>query len=974
MGQIVSSAAKPKRCNANQLSQVPTPAAGEYILVSSDNSMNAAGQGNFDCYIMGDGTTAATVLLLHKFKGEELEEKLYGKEKLLMDNVTTQPSKVYITADMVTAGEVLVFELESINNLQGALKAEKTGYTHDKYIICPAGQSATVEYTVPADFLRIYTRSSDNPMLVKSCGYSIKGDIDLINERIDELEEGTIITTEDIEDDAVTTPKIEDAGVTTAKISDSSVTRAKLSEDVKDTIASPFTLDGNVTGNTKCIPELTVYTTNVDDVNHNYYLQRLKRVDGSIYILIQQDTTNVAAIELSSFTPTTDRSIYSVGLRTDNTLIAKIVVDWTQLTDGINLTPRWKIKSENIVLVENMNALNVRLYNGVLSYINEAITDIDMRLLSDEEHDAPYRLYNLNKSATNLSFRLYRGSTYTFIENTLTTGNEIVKCGAYGITLTFDCSKIPNGYASGIVYCADIVKRTRVEYNDATDGYLQKDTIIDVYKDVFYVDANRTANSGQWFKSISEACAHVRSISPNKHQKQFEIVVMPGVYHECGILVPPYTHVHGTSRDAVIVTDTDYNGDDHSCLFDFGTAAQVAWHSDGRYGKLSNMTLRETQGRYCIHASQPYMCGLLENIAFEHYLCTTGSRANQKMVIGVGCGYSGNLFTFDGCSFKSFGHKGEVTGHTVSLTTYGNCRLNFRNCLFVNSDLYYISIGSCGNLLIEIDGCSFINGSELLAGFTANAIQPYQYLSDLYEINFIGGNNKHLVANLPCEGAAVCVEKDTPSQGDTLYIKGSIVDALFGGVNYKNGGTSVTAKAIGSLYVADAKNASNADVFQMWKRLGDCSTTAKTMSVSINGGTEQTVTLSGNYASTKPAESSIIAEINAQLSGVTFKKFSVTDRYSKLNTSEKELIFMQQDVAKFACVDKDGVICGSGSTNVHGIVLEDTARNDVAPVWTGYGIYTGMTDGDYAVGTNGTLVSSSSNVVYTCSNGVLRRV
>lgn len=70
MGQIVSSAAKPKRCNANQLSQVPTPAAGEYILVSSDNSMNAAGQGNFDCYIEGDGTKAATALELKKVNNQ----------------------------------------------------------------------------------------------------------------------------------------------------------------------------------------------------------------------------------------------------------------------------------------------------------------------------------------------------------------------------------------------------------------------------------------------------------------------------------------------------------------------------------------------------------------------------------------------------------------------------------------------------------------------------------------------------------------------------------------------------------------------------------------------------------------------------------------------------------------------------------------------------------------------------------------
>lgn len=78
MGQIIGGAAKPKRCNANQLSQVPTPAAGEHILVSSDNSMNAAGQGNFDCYIVGDGTTAATALP-HQRINEDDEILTYPK-------------------------------------------------------------------------------------------------------------------------------------------------------------------------------------------------------------------------------------------------------------------------------------------------------------------------------------------------------------------------------------------------------------------------------------------------------------------------------------------------------------------------------------------------------------------------------------------------------------------------------------------------------------------------------------------------------------------------------------------------------------------------------------------------------------------------------------------------------------------------------------------------------------------------------
>lgn len=81
MGQIIGGAAKPKRCNLNQLYQLGTPAAGEYILVSSDNSMNAAGQGNFDCYIVGNGRTAATALEvkpINKLESEVYKKREYG--------------------------------------------------------------------------------------------------------------------------------------------------------------------------------------------------------------------------------------------------------------------------------------------------------------------------------------------------------------------------------------------------------------------------------------------------------------------------------------------------------------------------------------------------------------------------------------------------------------------------------------------------------------------------------------------------------------------------------------------------------------------------------------------------------------------------------------------------------------------------------------------------------------------------------
>lgn len=102
MGQIVSSAAKPKRCNLNQLSQLGTPAAGQHILVSSDNSMNAAGQGNFDCYIVGDGTTAATALPLNKivWADEELpnyirREQLFSDSELVASSIEFNENGYY---------------------------------------------------------------------------------------------------------------------------------------------------------------------------------------------------------------------------------------------------------------------------------------------------------------------------------------------------------------------------------------------------------------------------------------------------------------------------------------------------------------------------------------------------------------------------------------------------------------------------------------------------------------------------------------------------------------------------------------------------------------------------------------------------------------------------------------------------------------------------------------------------------------
>ena len=123
MGQIVGGSAKTKRCNLNKLSQLGTPAAGEHILVSSDNSMNAAGQGNFDCYVVGDGNTAATALELkylddstHPYIVEEVNKAVADIQPIeITGDVTNAPDEEDLTSENQGGTDVLKFKDKAYN-------------------------------------------------------------------------------------------------------------------------------------------------------------------------------------------------------------------------------------------------------------------------------------------------------------------------------------------------------------------------------------------------------------------------------------------------------------------------------------------------------------------------------------------------------------------------------------------------------------------------------------------------------------------------------------------------------------------------------------------------------------------------------------------------------------------------------------------------------------------------------------------
>ena len=123
MGQVVGLKAKPKRCNLNKLGSVPTPAAGEHILVSYDNSMTANGQGNFDRYIIGDGITAAAELELkylddstRPYIVEEVNKAVADIQPIeITGDVTNAPDEEDLTSENQGGTDVLKFKDKAYN-------------------------------------------------------------------------------------------------------------------------------------------------------------------------------------------------------------------------------------------------------------------------------------------------------------------------------------------------------------------------------------------------------------------------------------------------------------------------------------------------------------------------------------------------------------------------------------------------------------------------------------------------------------------------------------------------------------------------------------------------------------------------------------------------------------------------------------------------------------------------------------------
>lgn len=434
---------------------------------------------------------------------------------------------------------------------------------------------------------------------------------------------------------------------------------------------------------------------------------------------------------------------------------------------------------------------------------------------------------------------------------------------------------------------------------------------------------------------------------------QYEVVVYPGVYNENNLVLPDYVHVHGIQANLVTVDSTGL--DTTYSVFDLK-----------KHVKLSNLRIL-SKTKYCIHVDSELNNG---TVICEGLYCEklSGGNANTS-VVGIGAWKNGSLLVFRGCTFVN----GAVGAHTnYDTSDIDNTRLVFDGCTFVSSRIELGLAAGLGNNICEINGMKADRNTPSMMIFYNDyriVDEPDTYYALPLNWNVIGHSNDCFLPDITNTRHGLMVE--ALDYNKPISISGTAVDALFGVTKVKGASTIIKGAVYGSLRVDDAQAGAGTaerpyvDRFQMWKRLGDCSGTNKTLTVTVDGVSE-TYTFNQNYTSSKPTEETLLAAINAVITNAVVSAYS-PDCFEMINTTDKAYVKVNEPngITKGTFVRYDGYKAGANSNKrlIKGIALEDGVKNEYIQVWCGNAMkYTGE-NGDYGIGSDGKLSAAATEKI-----------
>lgn len=168
--------------------------------------------------------------------------------------------------------------------------------------------------------------------------------------------------------------------------------------------------------------------------------------------------------------------------------------------------------------------------------------------------------------------------------------------------------------------------------------------------------------------------------------------------------------------------------------------------------------------------------------------------------------------------------------------------------------------------------------------------------SDMNGHHLYGYGNTPAVFTLFHHGRALKIESAATSGASTVSVSGTAAALIFGDVVEKPGAGGLKGYCYGRADISgmpvgpDKTGTSNLDgVSQLGKRLGDCSSVSKTLSVVVDGGSPIVVTFNANH--TAQSNATVLGIINAALgAAATASEYNVGGRYRPRFTDEERTI------------------------------------------------------------------------------------
>ena len=342
----------------------------------------------------------------------------------------------------------------------------------------------------------------------------------------------------------------------------------------------------------------------------------------------------------------------------------------------------------------------------------------------------------------------------------------------------------------------------------------------------------------------------------------------------CFIRPKPWIKVRGCDYDNCIISG--FLPDNLGTGFAYQNYQTVKWSCDNF--EFENVTITGQNLRYAVHSdggrlgNENYTMKAT-NCVFEHLGNTNNALTVWNSVYAVGIGTSsGQKFIYDNCTFKS--SLAPMQMHTNFNFTMPSIQ-SYKNCIFWNTGTNMKLADMFGYTshqqdLVVLDNCKFVNCFIFSNGSDSTfcpALSDLQW--NLYEVKYKGFGNDPLLFKNGFNGHVLQIKSKSTGVSSTVsfdvnstafpiiikdkdYVSGSytnVVNEFFNnGYAVRNGETGLSGYALGLLDVGI--NAQNGQYLKsLGKRLGDCSTVNKTLTVSIDG-TPYNIVFDKNYNGT----------------------------------------------------------------------------------------------------------------------------